>query len=319
MNRTLETIRKKLDHFSLEQKPTEWLDTGIPDLNLVLGHKDKGLAYGKVIEISGWPSMGKTAIMMALAALAQRDGAQVIWGDVENSFDVGWALQRGILACPDCKGESCKTCGGAGYDTDKLILVQPYVGTFAEVDQKGKKREETRLSNAQELCSEMEMCLKAQSKFKKRILVLDSIPALLTAGEANAGLEGGGFRSNMDLPMFLSRLLRRWVGIAQVTNTMLVMINQLRTNPMQKFGSPDYTPGGNAPLFFSHVRVRVVRTKGGKMTEMGRTVGIQGVMRALKNKCGGEEGATVGYRLWYKSALEFIPAKDLKKEGAESE
>src|SRR5438105_2568445 len=329
MNKTLAKIRESLGHMAMEWAPSDWLDTEVPELNKVIGHKEKGLPYGRIIEISGWESQGKSALMMSIAALAQCDGAHVIWEDVENSFDPGWARQRGMAACSCIKITSnngskntCKLCGGEnsstfGLDTDKLILLQPYVGKFMDVDPRTKKKtlsKEARLSNAQELCSEAEKCMEASAKtFKKRILVLDSIPALLTAGEAAAGIEGGNLRTNMDLPMFMSRLLRRWVGTAQVTNTLIVLVNQLRTNPMNKFSSPDYTPGGNAPLFYSHVRVRVNRIKGGKIMDKGNMVGIQGIMRALKNKSGGVEGSTVGYKLKFNSNVEFVPVSSLKR------
>lgn len=325
MNKTLAQIRSKLGHLSMEWRPKDYLDTGVPELNQVLGHKVRGIPYGIILEISGWPSMGKTALTMALAALCQHDGAQVIWEDVENSFAHDWARQRGMAPCPKCGknlDKDCKHCGGEesntyGLDTDKLMLIQPYVGTFTETDPKTKKKSQVvRLSNAQELCSEADQCMHASAlTFKKRILVLDSIPALLTAGEAAAGIEGGNLRTNMDLPMFMGRLLRRWVGTAQVTNTLIVLVNQLRTNPMQKFGDPDYTPGGNAPPFYCHVRVRVWRTKGGKMMDGGKMTGIIGVMKCTKNKAGGVELATVGYKIPFDNgSVQFVPASELKKE-----
>jgi RecA/RadA recombinase len=333
---TIQKIRESLGHVSMKWKPRDWLDTGIPDLNQVIGHKTLGPPFGKIIEISGWESQGKTALMMALAALAQRSNARIDWLDVENSFDPDWAAQRGFLPCPACQSWSkknngnggyvfdpnCKACGGEespqrGLDSERLVLVQPYVGQFTVTDPKTKKKslsKEARLSNAQELCSEAEAVLTTKSKFTKNILVLDSIPALLTAGEAAAGLDGSNLRTKMDLPMFMSSLLRRWVGTAQVTNTLIVLVNQLRTDPMNKFGSSDYTPGGNAPLFYSHVRVRVNRVKGGTMKQSGKVIGIQGVMRALKNKAGGTEGSSVGYRIYYNGPVEFVPVKELTLE-----
>src|ERR1017187_9999898 len=103
-SKTLSQIRAKLGHAQLEWTPNAWLDTGIPDLNRVLGHADKGLAYGRIIEMSGWESSGKSALGLSVAALAQRNGAVVVWGDIENSWDPGWAKLRGFLKCPKCSG-----------------------------------------------------------------------------------------------------------------------------------------------------------------------------------------------------------------------
>lgn len=323
MSKALNLIRESLGHVPNKWRPSEWLDTKIPELNLVLGHPTRGIPYGRITEMSGWESQGKTALSLTFAALAQHDGARVVWGDVENSFDARWARLRGFLPCV-CKGEdhSCKHCGGEdsatfGLDNDKLILIQPYVGKFTKLDKKTKKRvqeKEARLSNAQELCGELEqaMCLGGATK---SVLVLDSIAALLTSGESDAGIEDQNMRTSLDLPLFMGKLLRRWVGLGQVHNTWITLINQLREGPSKGgFGDPTYSPGGNAPLFYSHTRVRVARVFGSKIIDKGKIIGIKGVMKALKNKSGGEEGAEVGYKIMFRGPVQFVPAKEVKKK-----
>ncbi len=337
---TLTEIRESLGHMAMRWKPSYWLDTGIPDLNEVLGHRLKGLSFGRIIEIFGWQSMGKSSIVLALCALAQRMAkAHVVLGDVENSFDPGYAKQRGFLTCPKCKGtgtvehvnkkgreittSDCADCGGVdsptcGLDTAMLTLIQPYVGHFSYTDPKtGKRHKEKnpRLSTAQELCSEVEL---AMSGHDRCVAVLDSVAALLTEGESLAGLENANMRSGLDLAMFMGRLLRRWVGLAQVHNCMIILVNQLRDSP-KAYGGGDHTPGGNAPKFYSHVRVKVRRVKGGKIVNGGKMTGIVGVMKAIKNKAGGSENSEIGYRLHFAGPLEFVSAKEAKKneDGAE--
>lgn len=351
-NSELIAIRKGLSRFAMKWKPSSWLNTGIADLNNVMGHRNRGLAYGRIIEVSGFESNGKSAIMLTIAALAQRDGAHVIWGDIENSFEPDWALQRGMVKCPDCKGTTtitchcatqddkpkdkktgkkvkaaepeevchfckgtqlveCPTCEGCGMDESRITLIQPYVGLFG-------KEKEPRLSTAEELLSEIEMCMSIKRPEDKCVVVLDSIAALLTERESNDGIEGANMRTKMDLPMLMSSLLRRWVGKAQIHNAMIILINQLRSSP-GKYGDPNYTPGGNAPRFYSHVRVRVKRTPGSKIIEKGKTIGIKGTITATKNKTGGEEGSKVGFRLFYRKSIEFVPAKDVLPEKTESD
>jgi RecA/RadA recombinase len=341
-DKTLDAIRQRLGHFAIAWRPSTWLDTGIPDLNSVLGHKDRGIPFGPIIEISGWPSHGKTTVMLALAALAQQGGAHVVWGDVENSFSPGWAMQRGFAKCPKCNGtgfvevqaskksagkisddvkNDCVACGGAdsptcGLDTSRLTLIQPYVGHFTYTDNKGKKHKEKnpRLANAQELCSEIEA---AMSGHDRCVTVLDSIAALLTEGESLAGLEDATMHTSLDLAKFMGRLLRRWVGLAQVNNCMIILVNQLREGPV-KFGDPVRTTGGNAPKFYSHVRVRVARVAGAKIMNEGKMVGFTGMLTALKNKSGGRENAKVGFRLYFDGRpLEFISEKEAKKSDGE--
>jgi RecA/RadA recombinase len=353
---TLEQIREGLNHFTMEWSPRFWLDTRVPDLNLVAGHRKRGLAYGRITEMYGMESSGKTAISMSLAALAQMDGAVVIWGDLENSFEPDWALQRGMATCPNCNGSGrekdykpCKACGstkrtctlcdgggckechntglekGDGLDHDKLILIQPYVGRFEEVvaEKYGKNKTKVsnpRLSTGVELCVEMEKAMSvSHKKFDRMFVILDSVASILTEGEAAAGLDGASMRTNLDLPMFMGRLLRRWVGMAQVYNAAIILVNQMRQNPMKRFGDTWYTPGGNAPSFYSHVRLKVARIKGSKIISAGKVIGIQGTILAKKNKTGGLEGSEVGYKLMFSGPVQFVPAKQIKKEKADAD
>lgn len=356
MSKALDQIRESLGHMTMEWSPRFWLDTGVPDLNLVIGHRKRGIAYGRITEMYGMESSGKTAISMSLAALAQMDGAVVIWGDLENSFEPDWALQRGIAACPNCDGSGrekdhkpCKVCGsmkrsctfcdgggckdcyntglekGDGLDHEKLILIQPYVGRFEEIvtgqyGKKTKKVSNPRLATGVELCVEMEKAMTvSHKKFNRMIVILDSVASVLTEGEAAAGLDGANMRTNMDLPMFMGRLLRRWVGMAQVYNAAIILVNQMRQNPSKRFGDTWYTPGGNAATFYSHVRLKVTRIKGSKIFSAGKVIGIQGTITAKKNKTGGLEGAEVGYKLMFSGPVQFLPAKQVKKEKADAE
>lgn len=288
----VDQIRAKLGHLTMQWEPTAWLDTGSPDVNDVLGSQAHGIPYGRIMEVYGMESNGKTALALSLCALAQQDGATIHWGDFESSFDPEWAAKRGL-------------------DASKVRVFQPYVGKF-----EGEK--EMRLSTAQELCQEIEASV-ASRKTNKQIIVVDSVTSMLVEGEATAGLTGRNLRSSMSHPVFLGALLRRWVGLSQSYSALIILINQLRQNPMQMFGSPWYTPGGNAPRFYSHVRVKLHRVKGGKMMHGGKMIGVKGIITCVKNKVGGTEGAEIGYKMLFDGPIQFLSVKDLKKESGESE
>src|SRR5436190_18906445 len=87
----VERIRKRLKHYTAEKAPEYWLDTGDPDLNAVLGSRDRGVPYGKMYEISGRESSGKSALLYELAGMAQRDGAGAGLLDAEGSYEESWA------------------------------------------------------------------------------------------------------------------------------------------------------------------------------------------------------------------------------------
>ena len=287
-------IRKKLGHCTMEWAPKHWLQMGDTEVNTVFGNPVYGIPYGRVMEISGMESHGKSAIAYHLMGLAQKEGCQPILVDFENSHDPDWAMRRGV-------------------DPERLIVLSSYVGTFGN--------NKPRMVSAEELCTEAESVVEEYSKrgADRQMIVLDSIPSMLTKSESMAGLEGANMRTKMDLPMLMSSLLRRWVGMAQVQNVLIVLINQLRQSPTVRFGDPWYTPGGNAVRFYSHVRIRVRRVKGGKITQGGKMIGIQGTATAIKNKAGGLEKSSVGYRLLFEGALKFVPAVSLTREGKGTE
>jgi RecA/RadA recombinase len=97
----------------------------------------------------------------------------------------------------------------------------------------------------------------------------------------------------------MSAGMQRIKGKLRSRRVALVGVNQLRLNPMQKFGSPEYEPGGGALKFFSDVRMRFYpralngapfHPKGEGMIE--REAGINGGydtyryinVRSIKNK-----------------------------------
>ena len=286
----VERIRKRLGHLSMEAKPVSYLKTGIPELNAVLGSPDRGIPYGRIYEISGWEGHGKSALALCLTALAQKDGAEAILGDFECSYDPRWVAARGV-------------------DVNKLHLLQPYVGTFG-------KEKTLRLCTAEELCSEIEAAMdRINRRGNKQILMIDSVAAMMPEDEASVGLEDRNMRTKMSLSVFLSSLLRRWVGLAHSYSAMIVFVNQLREKPMA-FGDPAYTPGGKALKFYSHVRVRVNKTKGGNIRGKARggVIGVQGIMTNTKNKVGGVQGTKVGYKLMFNGPVQFLDAEDMKRE-----
>lgn len=290
----LSLIKKKLKHFTTEKTVKYWLDTGSALLNGVFGSEEKGIPYGKMMELSGMESQGKTALMLWLASLAQRDGAKVAWVDLEDSWDPEWA-------------------GALGLKIEEVYPFRPEIGTF------GKETEE-RQTTAEELLTEVEEWVKRRGKENKdgRLFVcVDSIAAMLTEEEAAGGIQDQNMRTKVSLASFLSRLLRRWVALVANYNVMMVFINQLRIAP-GAWGNPEYTPGGNAVRLYSSVRVRM-RRKSKKILKGGKPVGIKGVMSNWKNKAGGgsREGLVTGYKLYYKGKLKFIEPEDVKVEGSE--
>lgn len=78
--------------------------TGCLGLDRVFGCG--GLPEGRVIEIYGAESSGKTTMTLFIAAQLQRQGKKIAFVDVEQAFDRAWARKIGV-------------------DVDKMIVTQP--------------------------------------------------------------------------------------------------------------------------------------------------------------------------------------------------
>lgn len=81
----------------------ETISTGSLVLDSILGG---GLARGRVIEIYGKESSGKTSIALTAVANVQREGGTAVFVDLENALDPKYAKKLGV-------------------DTDNLAVSQP--------------------------------------------------------------------------------------------------------------------------------------------------------------------------------------------------
>ncbi|MFB6888793.1 recombinase RecA [Kitasatospora sp. NPDC056327] len=91
-------------------EPIEVISTGSTALDVALGVG--GIPRGRVIEIYGPESSGKTTLTLHLAANAQRAGGTVAFVDAEHALDPEYAKKLGV-------------------DTDALLVSQPDTGEQA--------------------------------------------------------------------------------------------------------------------------------------------------------------------------------------------
>lgn len=90
------------------------ISTGSISLDLALG--GAGIPRGRVIEIFGPESSGKTTLTLHVIAEAQRTGGAAAFIDVEHAFDPSWAKRIGInleellINQPSCGEEALEIC-----------------------------------------------------------------------------------------------------------------------------------------------------------------------------------------------------------------
>lgn len=95
-----------------EQRPiiSNCLSSGSLLIDKILG--GNGIPYGRITEIYGAESSGKTTLCLQFAAQCQKNGGRVAYIDVENALDINYAAHLGV-------------------NTDDLIFTQPSSGEQA--------------------------------------------------------------------------------------------------------------------------------------------------------------------------------------------
>jgi RecA/RadA recombinase len=283
-------VEKLLEYVTFEPSNRMWLTTD-PLLSGVLGSRDKGIPYGKILEVFGEEHGGKTLIVTYLAGLAQQDNAGVGRCDIEDSQDDAWDRKFGL-------------------DPEQVFTVRPKLIV--------KKSGKVRLQSAEELFAETEEGFHQVAKqgFKKQFWFVDSVAMLRTQMAIEAGV-AQNMRTRNDRSIFLSEKLPEWAGIAANYNATIVLVNQLRNKPGMVWGDPTDSPGGRALRHAASIRARV-RRKGPPIlsTKTGRVIGLTAWIQNIKNKSGGgsTQGDVVGMKIrWSGSSatLVFMPKAEL--------
>lgn len=226
------------DAMLLTEKPkvVDTISSGNLLVDLVTGIN--GFPRGRVIEIFGKESSGKSTLAQQIVASLQKSGEKALYVDAEHSFDPTYF----------------RSLGG----TKDMVLSQPQSGDrgFAVI-RSGLK---TRAFGA---------------------VVVDSVAALLPKEEFEADDDKEAKGMSLQARM-MSEGMRRIIGVIRETNVLAIFINQVREKPGVSFGSPEYTPGGNALKFYATMRVKTQNV--GQIKEGDKVVGNTIRIKVLKNK-----------------------------------
>lgn len=111
------------------------------------------------------------------------------------------------------------------------------------------------------------------------VLVVDSVAALVPRAE----IEGEMGDSHVGLhARLMSQALRKMTGDVARSNTLMIMLNQLRQKIGVMFGNPETTTGGNALKFYASVRLDIRRI--GAIKNKDDVIGNQTRVKVVKNK-----------------------------------
>lgn len=112
------------------------------------------------------------------------------------------------------------------------------------------------------------------------VVIVDSVAALTPQAEIDGEI---GDQQMALQARLMSKFMRRIAGPVSETNTMLILVNQVRTN-LGAYGNPDVATGGKAIKFYAAVRINIRTSAGRKITENGTVVGQTCVATVRKNK-----------------------------------
>jgi len=201
------------------KKPVEVIcSSGIPRLDdFVLGIG--GWPRGRLVEVIGPESSGKTTLCLHTLAQAQKAGGQAAFIDAEHAIDLKYASALGV-------------------NTEDLMLTQPDDGEHA--------------------ISVLENLVKAKRfvNDKPMVIVVDSIaaliPKIMLQGEVDDTGAGLGAHARL-----MSKGLQRLLPFMKGTNVLVLFTNQIRHKIGVRFGNPETTPGGNAMKFYASIRIDI--------------------------------------------------------------
>lgn len=256
-------LKKKIGKNDEIQKVSHWIDSGYPPLNKAIsGRYDGGFPSGRIVEVFGPSSSGKTFLATAAMISTQKQGGLAVFLDHENSFDVGLAITNGLNTDED-DGQWVYRQPDTFEDSVEMI------GTILKL-----VREEELIPKTTPIC-----------------IVIDSLASMVPNSKAEKfekmaeGTAKDKDQLNMNDNTALARAtsanfptLALW---ARKYNACIIFLNQVRTKIGVMFGDPTTSPGGDSPKFYASVRIRLGASvmKDGK-EKIGQDVGAE----CIKNK-----------------------------------
>lgn len=223
-----------------------WLDTGSIQLNYAIRNcAGGGYPEGRIIEIAGPPSIGKSHLAYHAAAVAQSLGGIVIYIDTESATPLLKLKEMGI-------------------NIKKGFVYMDMHAT----EHVFKAVEDTILK------------AKSLSKDVPVLVIWDSVAATSPLAELNGEYEDNtmGLQARV-----ISKGMRKITGVIGQTSTTFLCLNQLRDAIGVMHGDPQVTPGGKAIPFHASIRIRL--SSGTQVKDSkGNIVGIHVIATIKKNK-----------------------------------
>lgn len=250
---TLNELNRKYGSL-IKMKASEVEDHNLwlPSTFFALNHQwGGGIPFGKIAEVAGEESSGKSLIAYNFAYTCQQLGGHVIWVDAEQSWMNSWAEANGV-------------------DPDRVTVVN-----------------DTRIEYVSDVVADLAIYIRSQLTHNEPILlVVDSVAAMDCSDNIDAKMvegkaEMGGRAKALYKYFRIRNELFYKLGVTQI------YINQVRTALNVGFGKDNTTTTGGAALkFWAAIRVAFFAGRGITVKSKGRErkAGKLVTLRVLKNK-----------------------------------
>ena len=236
-------------NLSIDTSPTHvkrWISTGSKQLDLVISNRaNGGLPEGRIVEVFGPPSIGKSHVATQVARATQQMGGIVVYIDTEN-------------------GTSVENLAALGVDVSKRFV---YVDTHCTEE-------------VLDIAEKTILKAKAMAKNVPITIVWDSV----AASSPKAELEGAYDKDTIGLQArSISKGMRKITGVIGDQNVLFLILNQTRTKRGVLHGDPTTTPGGMAIPFHASVRIKLGAGQHIE-NKQGDVIGIHVWGKTIKNK-----------------------------------
>lgn len=222
-----------------------WLSTGCLVLDAIMGG---GLPEGRIVEMFGEYSSGKSLIASQAAVMAQQDKILVAYADTEGSVSLDMMQMLGV-------------------NVDELIYAAPDTiedtFTFFDtvIEEKNKIDPNTRV-----------------------LIIWDSVAASSAKFEEEAEYGKATMGRHAKL---ISESLRKFVHTINKDNVYALFLNQTRQKIGVMFGDSTTTSGGQAMGFYASIRVRLdlqAKLKAPSKRGKPKIIGMDTKATVIKNK-----------------------------------
>ena len=252
----------------------EWISTGSSLLDIAISNrKNCGLPVGRLTEIAGLESSGKTLVGAHILAETQKKGGIGVFIETENSLDNTFL-------------------NAVGVDTS-TNFVHVVLDAIEDV-----------------LAAVEAVVVKIRETQKDRLvtIVVDSIAGASTKTEIEGDYDKAGY--NTAKAIILSQGLRKLMPMIARQRVCLVFINQLRdkVGTLLMPGMDKYTtPGGKAIPFHASVRIRLKSAGKIKADINGvpQVIGVKSIAEVVKNKLG-PAYSKAEYEVYYDSGIDDL-------------